>query len=375
MDIINLDYNASTPLLPEVWEAMRPFMLEHAGNPASSHALGRRARRGLEEARETVAELLDSRPDEVLFTSGATEANNLAIFGLAGAAPGVIVSSAIEHPCVVEPIQELVRRGFQYMPLPVDRQGIVQAPPDWPSSVRLICVMLANHETGAVQPVRQIAGTLGPAVAFHCDAAAAVGKMPVSFRRLGVTSLALSAHKFHGPKGVGCLLVRHDARLKPQLFGGHQQQGKRPGTEPVALAVGLAAALRLATQRLDAERRQLISLRRRFLDQLRAEAAPVVLNGPEESGLPGTINVSFPGCAADVLLMKLDLAGVACSTGSACSSGSLLPSPVIRAMGVPNDVLRSALRFSFGGLTTLAEIEDAARRISQSVRELGSSIG
>ncbi len=371
MDIINLDHNATTPVLPEVWEAMRPYMLEHAGNPASSHALGRRARRGLEEARESVAQLLDARPDEVLFTSGATEANNLAIFGLAGAAPGAIVSSAIEHPCVVEPIQQLARRGFTCVPLLVDRQGIVAPPPDgWPSDARLVCVMLANHETGAIQPVRALTATLDPAIPFHCDAAAAVGKMAVSFRQLGVTSLALSAHKFHGPKGIGALLVRHQAKLKPQFFGGHQQQGKRPGTESVALAVGLDAALQLAMRRLDAHQQHLLHLRRRFLELLRAQAAPVVLNGPEDGGLASTINLSFPGCAADVLLMNLDLAGVACSTGSACSSGSLLPSPVIRAMGVPDDVLRSALRFSFSVLNTLAEIDEAARRIITSVKKL-----
>ena len=369
--MINLDNNATTPLLPEVWEAMRPYELEHAGNPASSHGLGRRARRALEEARETVASLLDARPDEVLFTSGATEANNLAIFGLVGRAPGAIVSSAIEHPCVTEPIQQLGRHGFTYVPLPVDRQGMVQPLANgWPQDCRLACVMLANHETGTVQPVQRLAASLDPATPFHCDAAAAAGKMPISFRQLGVASLALSAHKFHGPKGIGALLVRHDAKLQPQLFGGHQQHGKRPGTEPVALAVGLAVALKFAAERWDHVHQPMLQLRRQFLELLRAGADPVVLNGPEESGLASTINVSFPGCAADALLMNLDLAGVACSTGSACSSGSLLPSPVIRAMGVTDEILRSALRFSLSRLTTALEVEEAARRIIKSVSKL-----
>jgi len=194
--------------------------------------------------------------------------------------------------------------------------------------------------------------------------------LPVSFRQLGVTSLALSAHKLNGPKGIGALIVRHDSLLKPQLHGGHQQHGKRPGTEPVPLAVGLAVALKAAAQRLDAEQQLLWSLRRRFLALLRDRAAPVILNGPEEGGLPGMINLSFPGCAADMLLMKLDLAGVACSTGSACSSGSLSPSPVIRAMGVSSDVLRSALRFSLGHATSLEEIEEAARRVIACVHSL-----
>lgn len=374
MDFINLDHNATTPLLPEVWEAMRPFALDHAGNPASSHTLGRRARRALEEARENVAGLLDAAPDEVLFTSGATEANNLAIFGLAGDLPQTIVNSAIEHPCVTEPIQQLVKRGWHDVLMPVDATGIVQPlPGGWPADTALVCLMLANHETGALQPVRELAATLPPAVPLHCDAAAAAGKMSISFRQLGVATLALTAHKFHGPKGIGVLLVRSTARLRPQLFGGHQQHAKRPGTEPVALAVGLSVALTLATARRKARRDNLVRSRQRFLDWLRAEAAPVVLNGPEEHGLPHTLNVSFPGCAADVLHMNLDLAGIACSTGSACSSGSLLPSPVIRAMGVPDEVLRSAVRFSMSDTMSEEEIDAAARRIIHVVRRLRSN--
>jgi cysteine desulfurase len=364
MDIINLDNNASTPLLPEVWEAMRPFMLADAGNPASSHALGRRARRALEDARETVAQLLDAQPDEVLFTSGATEANNLAILGLAGTNPGTIFSSAIEHPCVVEPVQQLAKRGFAHRPLPVSTQGIVEPFHDkWPSDTRLACLMLANHETGAIQPVGELATLLGGAAPFHCDAAAAAGKMPISFRKLGVTSLTITAHKFHGPKGIGALLLRKQAKLTPLFFGGHQQHAKRPGTEPAPLAVGLAVALNLTVRQMETHRRHCLALRQRFLQLLRAGAEPIVLNGPEESGLPHTLNLSFPGCAADVLLMNLDLAGIACATGSACSSGSLLPSPVLQAMGVPADVLRSAMRFSLSGLTTMVEIEEAAQRI------------
>jgi cysteine desulfurase len=373
MDIINLDHNATTAVRPEVWDAMRPLMVEEAGNPASSHGLGRRARRALEEARETVARLVDADTDEVLFTSGATEANNLAIFGLAGEPPGAIVSSAIEHPCVTEPIQQLVRRGFHFTSLSVNYQGIVQPPAEgWPREARLVCVMLANHETGAIQPVGALAASRDASIPFHCDAAAAVGKIPVSFRRLGVTSLCLSAHKFRGPKGIGALVVAKRAKLRPQLFGGHQQQGKRPGTEPVALAVGLATALELEIRELDRARLHFLTLRRRFLDRLRSTGDPVILNGPEEGGLPHTINVSFPGCAADALLMNLDLAGIACSTGSACSSGSLLPSPVLRAMNVPAPVLHSAMRFSLGATLTLMEIDEATERILNTVKKLRS---
>ena len=375
MDVINLDHNAATPVLPEVWEAMRPYMLTQAGNPASSHGLGRAARIALEDARALLAQLLDAQPDEVLFTSGATEANNLAVLGLVGDPPGTIVSSTVEHPCVVEPIQHLARRGFAVASLPVNAVGILQplATP-WPGDACLVCLQLANHETGAIQPVRELAATLDPAGPVHCDAAAAAGKMPISFRQLGVTSLAISAHKFNGPKGIGSLLVRRGSKLRPQIFGGHQQQAKRPGTEPVALAVGMAVALQASLRGLEEYSQLLLVRRRRFLEMLRAEASPVVLNGPEQGGLAHTINVSFPGCQADALLMNLDLVGVACSTGSACSSGSLLPSPVIRAMRVPDPVLKSALRFSMGVQTTLSEIDEACKRIIKVVNKLRSTV-
>src|SRR5207237_744954 len=193
------------------------------------------------------------------------------------------------------------------------------------------------------------------------------------FRKLstaGVTTLTVSAHKFHGPKGIGALLVRRDAKLRPRLFGGHQQQGKRPGTEPVALAVGMAAALNWSMQNLDTNHAKVVELRRQLLGYLREHAAPVILNGPEEGGIPHTINLSFLGCKADALLMSLDLADVACSTGSACSSGSLLPSPVLRAMGVPDEVLHSAMRFSLSSWLSEADVDEAAQRIGTVVRRL-----
>ena len=368
--MLYLDHAATTPTLPEAWEAMRPFAAEHFGNPASAHAAGRRARQALEDARERVARCLDASPDEVVFTSGATEANNLALFGLAGSPPGHVLASPIEHPCVTEPLKQLAARGFAVEYLPVERDGIVSVDtfrqrlrPD----TRLAVVMFVNHETGAVQPVGELAAMAR--VPFHTDAAQAVGKVAVSFRDLGVTNLSLSAHKFGGPKGVGALLVRHGTRLAPQLFGGHQQQGRRPGTEPVALAVGLAVALEIATDRLAEAHESMRHNRDRFVDRLRATCPPVVVNSPADEA-PYIVNVSFPGCRADLLLMKLDLAGVACSTGSACSSGSLLPSPVLRAMGVPDDVLRSAMRFSLGPGTTAAELAEAAGRIAGCVNRL-----
>jgi cysteine desulfurase len=367
-DFINLDFNATTPMLPAVWEAMRPYATEVSGNPASAHGLGRRARQALEDAREKTAALLDAFADEVIFTSGATEANNLAIFGLAGEPPGRLVCSPIEHPCVIEPIRRLSERGFTVEWLPVDASGVVPAAAlkqVVDSNPRLISLMLANHETGAIQPV---AGELHPA--FHCDAAQAVGKIPVRFHALGVATLTLSAHKFYGPKGIGALLVRRGTRLAPLFLGGHQQGGRRPGTEPVALAVGLATALEIAEQERESRLAHVGRLRNRLLSFLQQHASPVVVNGPEVGGLPHTLNLSFPGCRADALLMNLDLAGVACSTGSACSSGSLLPSPVLQAMGVLDDVLHSAMRFSLSHLLSDTQVDEAAQRIAAVVRRL-----
>jgi cysteine desulfurase len=396
MHPIYLDHNATTPLLPTAWEAMRPLMTDTFGNAASAHRAGRKARQALEDAREAVAGLLGASPNEVIFTSGATEANNLAVFGLisgqwaAGSGQtefpdfsahrplptAHILASPLEHPCVTEPLRQLEARGFVLEWLPVSPCGVVplgslvsRVRPE----TRLVAVMLANHETGAVQPVHELLRSLPPGVPVHCDAAQAVGKMAVNFRDLGVTTLTASAHKFGGPKGVGVLLLKRGTPLQPLLFGGHQQSGRRPGTEPVPLAVGMAVALEHAVRNLAENRAKLTSLRAQLWDRLRQIAAPVVLNGPEigsPDALPTTLNVSFPGCRGDVLLMALDLVGVACSTGSACSSGSLLPSPTLRAMGLPDELLRAAIRFSFAPTVGSADIDEATDRIGRSVRRV-----
>lgn len=380
MECIYLDNNATTALLPAVWESMQPYLTETFGNPASAHAPGRRARRALEDARDTIAGRLGADADDVIFTSGATEANNLALFGLCGEPPGRVLASPIEHPSVAEPLRRLAENGFALDLLPVDRCGLVHTSslaeslrPD----TRLVAVMLANHEMGVVQSIQSVAESLrdsecsrgATALRFHCDATQAAGKIPVHFHDLGVDTLTLSAHKFHGPKGVGALLLRRGVKLRPRTWGGHQQHGRRPGTEPVALAVGFACALDCACREMTDRLAHVRRLREHFLAQLRDNAAPIVLNGPDD-GIPHTINVSFPGVKADVLLMNLDLAGVACSTGSACSSGSLLPSPVLQAMGVAEDVLHSAMRFSLSPLLTLDDIEEAARRIVAVVSRL-----
>jgi cysteine desulfurase len=371
MDSIYLDHNATTPLLPGVWAAMQPYLADQFGNAASSHHIGRRARRALEDARDQTAALLGAFPDEILFTSGATEANNLALFGQVGDPPARLAASPIEHPCVTEPLRQLESRGFAVDWFPVDERGIVALDGVVPrAGTRLAAVMLANHETGALQPVRALVEMLGEEVLVHCDAAAAAGKVSIHFHDLGVSTLTVSAHKFHGPQGVGALVVGRAVRLRPLLFGGHQQRQRRPGTEAVALAVGLAAGLQLATNEHESRHQRVVQLRERFLADLHRQAGPVVINGPERDGIPHTLNVSFPGCRAEVLLMNLDLAGVCCATGSACSSGSLLPSPVLQAMRVPVEHLHSAIRFSLSHVLEEAAVAEAARRIGHVVTRL-----
>jgi cysteine desulfurase len=367
MTPIYLDHNATTPLLPETWEAMRAVTTEGVGNPSSAHAAGRKARQHLETARERMAELLGATPEEVIFTSGATEANNLAILGLAAPGErGVILAAPLEHPCVIEPLKQLSDAGFAIEWLPVTPHGTVEQKAILArvtEQTRLVSLMLVNHETGAIQPVRHVAKTLPKYVLMHTDAAQAVGKIPVNFTDLGVTALTASAHKFGGPPGVGVLLLKKGTKLKPLTFGGHQQRGHRPGTEPVALAVGLATALDHAVRNLEANTAKVRGLKERFLARVGTE---LVLNSPSDAS-PFVLNVSFPGCRSELLLMALDLAGVSCSTGSACSSGSLLPSPVLQAMGVPDEVLHSAMRFSFSPTLSEAEIDAAADRVAKCV--------
>lgn len=382
MHPIYLDHNATTPMDPDVLDAMRPHFLA-GGNAESRHAAGRSARRAWENARETVARILGAEASEVIFTSGGTESNNLAIFGLAGAegSPGHVVTSTIEHPAIVEPVARLEAAGFAVDRVPVDAQGLADAgamAQAFRDDTRFATLMLANNETGALQPVGALAALAGEReIPVHTDAVQAVGRIPVDFRALGVTTLAASAHKFHGPVGVGVLLVKKGVRLGSRLFGGGQQQGRRPGTVAVPLAVGLATALQRWHDQAEARTTRWKSLRDRLESALIAALGPdrVVRNGPvaENARLPQTLNVGFPGLDGDALLMQLDLAGIAASLGSACASGSTRPSPTLMAMRVPDDRLRSSVRFSLGAGTTEADIDDAARRIVEVVRHIVES--
>ena len=375
---IYLDHNATTALDPRVWEAMRPFFLG-AGNAESRHTAGRRARRAWDEARETVAKVLGADSDEVVFTSGGTEANNLAVFGLTEVAgPGRIVSSPIEHPSVAEAVGLLEERGFVVDRPDVSDEGTADAEAMaslFDDRTRLATLMLANNETGALQPVARLAELAeARGVPIHTDAVQAVGRVPVDFRALGVSTLAASAHKFHGPVGVGVLIVRKGTKLAPRLIGGGQQQGRRPGTVAVPLAVGLAKALDL--WRLEAESRTETwrALAKRLEDGITSALGPdrVVRNGPSDPSrrLPQTVNLGFVGLDGDAILMQMDLAGVAVSLGSACASGSTQPSPTLQAMRVPPDRLRSSVRFSLGAFTTEAEIDQAISRVVAAVERL-----
>lgn len=378
-DAIYLDHNATTPLAAEAAEAMAGAAKECWGNPSSQHAFGRRARQVLEDAREAIGTLLGANlggfpPDRVIFTSGGTEANNLAMFGLTDPTPGHLIISDVEHPSVSGPAEVLAGRGWQVDKLPVRESGGVAAdelPRLLRPNTRLVAVMLGNNETGVMQPVEQIAEIAAEAgVPVHTDAVQPVAKLPVNFRRLGVATLTATAHKFHGPMGIGVLIVRSGIELHPQLFGGHQQEGFRPGTEPVVLAAGMRAALEASHREGDQRRNRMEKLRDEFEASLLAEWPDLVVHGRHANRLPHTSHVGFPGVDGQALGMALDLAGVACSTGSACASGSSKPSPILLAMGVDEGLARSSLRFSLGADSTLAETREAARRISLIYNEL-----
>ncbi len=382
MDVIYLDHNATTPIHPEVAEAIHRCQTTIGANPASRHGPGRVARSILEQARAEVAELLGAElsgpaPDRLLFTSGGIEANNLAILGICrkgGPAAGQVVVSGMEHPCVLESAEHLLECGWTLETLSASPDGVVrieQLSDRLRTKTHLVSVMLANHETGVLQPVDAIAAVCNAAgVLLHTDAVQMAGKMPVRFRGLGVAALSVSAHKFRGPLGIGALVLRRDVALAPLMFGGEQQAGLRPGSEPVALAVGMAAALRIACREQQAEHARLAMLRDRLEAGLTAGWPAAVVHGRSAPRLPQTVNMAFPDLDAQTLVQAWDAAGVACSVGSACSSGSGEPSPTLRAMGLPARLVRSSVRLSLGGTTTTEQIDEAVRRMLHVCREI-----
>ncbi len=381
IDPIYLDYNATTPLLPEVLEAMCRCYETPLLNPASQHEFGRRARRVLEDSRERIGELLGASvsadTDRVIFTGSGTEANNLAIFGLIGgrdAPPGQLIISSIEHPSISAAGDYLTRKGWQVDRLGVDSSGVVrldQFQALLTPETRLVAVMLGNNETGVLQPVAKMAAMCQEKnVPLHTDAAQVIGKLPVSFRELGVTSMSLAAHKCYGPLGIGALLLRHGTSLVNDQYGGSQQAQLRPGTESVPLTVGLSCALETWHTQKETRAALLAELRDRFETLITAAWPATVILGQNAPRLPHTSNIALVGLDRQALLLALDQAGVACSTGSACTSGSSEPSPVHQAMGCDEQVCRSALRFSLGVPTTRTDVDDAAHRVIATAKRL-----
>ena len=382
MTPIYLDNNATTRIHPSVARVMTECYELGYLNPASQHQSGRSARRILEQAREQITSLLGAslespRHDSMIFTSGGTESNNLAIRGLvrpdqSGSDSGEILVSSIEHPSALEAAKELASLGFNLRHIPVNEAGFVS-----PKTVeemispatKLVVLMLGNNEVGSLQPVEDVAKLCSANnIPLHCDAVQAVGKLSVNFGKLGVSSLALTAHKFHGPRGIGALLIRHGIQLQPLLVGGAQQLGIRPGTESVALAAGMAKALELAVEDIETRSKRLSELRDR-LQKLLLNHCDCVVNG-QEPRLPHTLNLSFPKLDRQALVMALDLAGVECSTGSACTSGSSEPSHVLQAMGLDQDRIQGSIRFSVSHFSTTEEVTDASTRIVEVVDRL-----
>lgn len=364
MHSVYLDYNATTPLRPEALDAMLPYLREHFGNPSSVHWAGRRAKKGLEEARDQVAAFLQARPAEILFTSGGTESNNLALYGVLTAVRrhnAHVVTTAIEHSSILEPLRMLAAEGVAVTILPVDQEGCISIAALRaalrPQTV-LVSLGLANHEIGTMQPIAELSRVIkAHGALLHVDAVQAAGKLPLEVNQLGVDLLSLSAHKIYGPKGVGALYVRKGVGFQPLMAGGAQEREKRPGTENVAAAVGFGLAATLAAQELEATAAHCLRLTQQLWQGIQVNIARVALNGSARHRLANTLNVWFADAAGEGLLMGLDLAGIAVSTGSACAAGSVEPSHVLLALGHDETAAKSALRFSVGKYTTAQEID------------------
>lgn len=352
---------------------MRAAAIEFPANPASQHRAGQQARRVLENCREQIVGLLGAKTagmdaDRLVFTSGGTEANNLAILGmLANQPPGHLITSAIEHPSLLGPVGELERWGWEITRVPANAHGVVrldELASAFCDDTRLVSIMAANNETGVLQPIEEISQLcVERGVPFHTDAAQWVGKLATHFRDWKLAAMSYAAHKFNGPLGIGALLLRHDVPLAAQLHGGHQQEGLRPGTESVPLATGMLAALEIWHRDRETQAARLNAIRDQFEATITTEIPTAIVIGADSPRLPHTSNIAFVGLDRQALFLALDLAGVACSTGSACASGSSQPSPVLLGMGLSNELIGSALRFSFGITNSEWDAGECARRI------------
>jgi len=371
---VYLDNNATTPLLPEVFEAMRPYFAERFGNASSIHHHGQETRAAVEGARESVAELLGCRASEIVFTSGGTEADNLAISGLVQAGNHVIASS-IEHHAVLHACKHLQEIGYEVTYLSVDRRGWVD-PADVRHALRpntrLISVMMANNETGVLQSVEEIGKIAAEAgVLFHTDAVQAAGKVPIDVKRIGCHALSISGHKMHAPQGVGALYVKKGTRIQPLFYGGRHERSRRAGTENVPGIVGLGKAAELARQSLDGGGdKKIAALRDRLEQGILAQVDEAGLNGDGAPRVPNTTNIRFDHIEGEAIVIALDLKGLAVSTGAACSSGAIEPSHVLLAMGLRPDQARASIRFSLGKQTTAEEVDFALALVPETIARL-----
>jgi len=371
---IYLDNNATTPVLPEVFEAMRPYFADQFGNASSIHHHGQQTRAAVEDARESVAALLGCRASEVVFTSGGTEADNLAIAGMVGAGDHVITSS-IEHHAVLLACKHLEDVGAEVTVLPVDSRSLID-PTDVRRALRpntkLISVMMANNETGVLQPVSEIGKIAAEAgVYFHADAVQAAGKVAIDVKKIGCHALSISGHKIHAPQGVGALYVRKGTRLQPLFYGGRHERSLRAGTENVPGIVGLGKAAKMAKEALDrGDDHKMAALRDRLQQGILAQVEDAGVNGDGAPRVPNTSNIHFDHIDGEAMVIAMDLKGVAVSTGAACSSGAIEPSHVLVAMGLRTDQARASIRFSLGKQTVAEDIDIALALVPETVARL-----
>ncbi|WP_257346230.1 cysteine desulfurase family protein [Pseudalkalibacillus decolorationis] len=377
MNAIYLDHAATSPTRLEVVEAMAPYFTTLYGNPSSIHQFGRNTRQALDEARRSIASTINANFNEIVFTSGGTESDNMAIVGAAFANMDKgkhIITSKIEHHAVLHAVEYLERNGFEVTYLPVDLEGRIEIK-ELESALRddtiLVTIMYGNNEVGSIQPIQEIGSLLkGSDVLFHTDAVQAFGSLEIDVKEHGIDLLSASAHKINGPKGNGFLYVNGGVRLEPRTFGGEQERKRRPGTENVPGIMGMKKAIELLSIDKDIRQQQLSSFKKKMIDLIDESGINYIVNGSQNEALPHVLNISFPGTKVESVLVNLDLAGIAASSGSACTAGSIEPSHVLAAMFEDTKRMNSAIRFSFGYGNTMEDIEKATNEIIKIVRRL-----
>ena len=374
---VYLDNAATTALSPRVLEAMLPYFTQYYGNPSSVHAFGREAKQGLDKARDQVAKALHCEPSEVIFTGCGTESDNTVLLGVAqryGDKGKHIITTNVEHHAILHTCEYLEKQGYSVTYLPVDQDGLVTAE-QVAAAIRpdtiLVSIMFANNEVGTIMPIQEIGAVCKEkGVLFHTDAVQAVGHIPVDVQAMHIDMLSLSAHKFHGPMGVGALYCRKGIRLPSYIMGGAQERGRRAGTENVAGIVGLGAAIQLATEQLEENRAKMTALRDRLMTGIQARISEVNLNGHPTNRLPNNVNFSFKYIEGESILLMLDMNGIAASSGSACTSGSLDPSHVLLALGLPHEIAHGSVRLTLGDETTEEDIDYTIDVLEKTVARL-----